>query len=92
MMSFLTTFINEEKKVNSVEEAISGAQDILAEEISDEPKYRQFIKAYIYKEGFIVSKEVIKDEKDTYGQYADYQEKIAKIPPHRILAINRGEC
>ncbi|HKM02709.1 MAG TPA: Tex family protein [Bacilli bacterium] len=88
---FLTTFINEEKKVNSVEEAISGAQDILAEEISDEPKYRQFIKAYIYKEGFIVSKEVIKDEKDTYGQYADYQEKIAKIPPHRILAINRGE-
>lgn len=89
--TFLAGFINAEKGVNTVEEALSGAIDIIAEEISDEPKYRKFIKGYIYGDGFIVSKEVAKDEKDTYGKYADYSEKISSIPPHRILAINRGE-
>jgi len=88
---FLASFINAEKGVNTVEEAIAGAMDIIAEEISDEPKYRKFIKGYIYREGTIVSKEVAKDEKDTYGKYADYSEKISSIPPHRIMAINRGE-
>lgn len=89
--SFLASFLSAEKGVNTIEEAVAGAMDIIAEEISDEPKYRKFIKGYIYKEGSIVSKEVAKDEKDTYGKYADYTEKIASIPPHRILAINRGE-
>ncbi|MFA7020287.1 MAG: Tex family protein [Bacilli bacterium] len=89
--SFLASFINTEKGVNSVEEAIAGARDIIAEEISDEPIYRKFIKGFIYQEGLIISKEVVKDEKDTYGKYANYSEKISSIPPHRILAINRGE-
>ena len=89
--TFLKTFINSEKGVNSVEEALSGAQDIIAEEISDEPKYRKYIKSYIYHNGFITSKEVSKDEKDTYGKYANYKEKLSLIPPHRILAINRGD-
>lgn len=84
-------FINEDLKVNSVEDAIQGAMDIIAEIISDEPKFRSFIKRVINKEGFICSKEIKKDEKDTYYQYADYKELIYKIPPHRILAMNRGE-
>ena len=84
-------FINEEKKVKNVEEAIQGAKDIIAEIISDEPKFRTYIKKKITKEGKITSKEIKKDEKDTYAQYADYAELISKIPPHRILALNRGE-
>ncbi len=89
--AYLASFINLEKGVNSTQEALSGAKDIIAEEISDEAKYRFFIKKYIYREGLIVSKEIAKDEKDTFGKYAAYQEKISSIPPHRILAINRGE-
>lgn len=89
--SFLDTFINIDKGVQSREEALAGALDIIAEEISDEPKYRKFIKSFITKDGLITSKEIVKDEKDTYGKYANYSERIASIPPHRILAINRGE-
>lgn len=89
--TFLASFVNVEKGVNTIEEALQGAQDIIAEEISDEPKYRQFIKRLITRDGFITSKEIMKDEKDTYGQYAAYREKVQTIPPHRILALNRGE-
>ena len=88
---YLKSFVNPEKGVNSVEDALSGASDIIAEEISDEPKYRKYIKDYIFKNGVISSKEIAKDEKDTYGKYADYKEKISSIPSHRILAMNRGE-
>jgi len=89
--TFLSSFINEEKKVNSKEDALNGAKDIIREIISDEPKYRFFIKEYIENNGLIASKEIKKDEKDTYNQYADYKEEIKSIPTHRILAINRGE-
>lgn len=83
-------FLNESKGVNTIEDAIQGAKDILAELISDEARYRTYIKKYIYRFGLIKSKELQKDEKDTYHQYADYSEQISKIPPHRFLAINRG--
>ena len=89
--SFLKSFINEEKKVLTIEDALNGAKDILAEELSDEASYRQFIKNYIYNVGEISSKEITKDEKDTFFQYSDYKEPIKKIPPHRILALSRGE-
>ncbi len=89
--SFLETFVNEEKGVSTTEMAMQGASDIIAEEISDSPTYRKYIKDFISNCGFIVSKEVAKDEKDTYHNYEDYKEKIKTIPPHRILAINRGE-
>lgn len=88
---FVLTFLNEEKKVNSTQEAIQGALDIIAEIISDNKKTREFIKSYIYKNGYITSKEIKKDEKDTFLQYKDYKELIKKIPNHRILALNRGE-
>lgn len=84
-------YINEEKGVTNIHDAITGAKDIIAEVISDDPKYRTFIKRRINTAGLIKSKEIKKDEKDTYFQYKDYEESISKIPPHRILALNRGE-
>ncbi len=89
--TFVASFINSEKGVDDENSALSGAYDIIAEVLSDEAKYRQAIKKLINRQAFIVSKELMKDEKDTYGQYADYKEKIDKIPPHRILALYRGE-
>lgn len=84
-------FLNEEKEVKTVEEAIQGALDIIAENISDEPKYRKIIKSLCFKEAFIASKAVKEEEKSNYEMYYDYKEGILRIPSHRILAINRGE-
>ena len=84
-------FIDPEKGVNTVEEAIQGAEDIIAEEISDNAEYRAFIKRYVFSHAVLISKEIQKDEKDTYANYASYQERIQTLPPHRLLAMNRGE-
>jgi uncharacterized protein len=86
-------FLNEEKEVKSVEEAIQGAKDIIAEHISDQPKYRQWIRDITFKKGSISSvvKDEQKDEKNIYEMYYEYEEPIQKIVPHRVLAINRGE-
>lgn len=85
------TFIQEEKKVNSVEEALQGAQDIIAEQIADEPDYRRHAR-FLFKEfGKIVTKENQADEKGIFDMYKDYTESISKIASHRVLAINRGE-
>ena len=81
---------NKDKVVASVEDAIAGALDIIAEMISDEPKYRKQIKKICYREALIVTK-AAKDEKSNYEMYYDYNEAIKYIPSHRILAINRGE-
>lgn len=89
--AYLETFINEEKKVNSVEEVLNGAKDIIAEEISDEAKYRKYIKDQIDKYGQIESKEKAKDEKDTYGTYKDFACLLNKLKPYQILALFRGE-
>lgn len=83
-------YINKEKEVNSVEDAINGALDIIAENISDNPEYRKKIKKICYREGIINTKSA-KDEKSNYEMYYDFQEKVNRIPSHRILAINRGE-
>lgn len=88
---YAKTFINEEKKVLSAEDALNGAKDIVAEIISDDPKIRKFIKDLIIKEGMISSIEIKADEKNTYEMYKEYSEKVSSIPPHRILAMNRGE-
>ena len=84
-------YVDEEKGVNSVEEAIAGALDIIAENISDNARYRKKIKGYCYREGYIVTKASKEDEQTNYEMYYDYKEKINQIPSHRILAINRGE-
>lgn len=83
-------YVNEEKGVANSEEAIQGALDIIAESISDEAKYRKYIRELIIREGNIESKGDSK-EPTPYEMYYDYSEAVNKIPPHRILAINRGE-
>ena len=84
-------YINEEKEVKSAEEAIQGALDIIAENISDNPEYRKIIKKIVYTEGMIETKASKPDEKSAYEMYYDFNEKVNKMPSHRILAINRGE-
>lgn len=82
-------YLDNEKGVENVEQAISGALDIVAEIISDEAKYRKYLRELIIREGFIESKGS-SEESTPYEMYYDYSEEIKKIPPHRILAINRG--
>ncbi|MFP8645157.1 Tex family protein [Priestia aryabhattai] len=87
------TYINEEAGVQSSDEAIQGALDIVAEQISDEASYRQWIRATTVKDGIIVTsvKDSEKDEKNIYEMYYEYTEAVKRIVPHRILAMNRGE-
>ena len=82
---------NKDKVVASAEDAIQGALDIIAEDISDNSKYRKEIKRQCYREGLVVTKAAKPEEKSNYEMYYDYQELIKYIPSHRILAINRGE-
>ena len=86
-----TEYINDEKEVKTVEEAIQGALDIIAEMISDNPEYRKLIKQIIYSKGIIKTTATKPEEKSAYEMYYDYSENVNKIPSHRILAINRGE-
>ena len=81
---------NKDKVVANEEEAIQGALDIIAENISDNAKYRKEIKRICYREALIVTK-ASKEEQSNYEMYYDYQEALKFIPSHRILAINRGE-
>ena len=83
-------YVNEELKVENADDAIAGALDIIAEDISDNADYRKKIRLYTYNEGIIVSKSQ-KDETSPYEMYYKYSEAVSKIVPHRILAINRGE-
>ncbi|MBS5987101.1 Tex family protein [Clostridium sp.] len=83
-------YIDEEKGVEKAEDAVLGALDIIAEGISEEAKYRKFIRELVMREGFIESKGS-SEETTPYEMYYDYSEEVRKIPPHRILAINRGE-
>ncbi len=84
-------YISKEKNVLTIEDALQGAKDIIAEIISDEPKYRKKIKNMCYKEAIISTTAVNKEEKTNYEMYYEFNESINKIPSHRILAINRGE-
>ena len=82
---------NKDKVVKTVEEAIQGALDIIAEDISDNADFRKKIKRICYREGLIVTKAAKPEEKSNYEMYYDYSELVFRIPSHRILAINRGE-
>lgn len=83
-------FVDEEKGVNSIEEALQGARDVMSEMISDEAEYRKWVRHYAKKEG-IIETSGKSNEPTPYEMYYDYKESVSKIPPHRILAINRGE-
>ena len=82
---------DKDKIVANVEEAIGGALDIIAENISDNPKYRKKIKGICYREAVINVKASNPEEKSSYDMYYDFNESIKRLPSHRILAINRGE-
>lgn len=83
-------YIKEDVGVLTAEDAIQGALDIIAEDISDNADYRKYIRSMSFKEGTIVCKG-LKEETSPYEMYYDYSEAVSRIVPHRILAINRGE-
>ena len=88
---YITTEAEDKKMhVKSAEDAIAGAKDIIAEDVSDNAEYRKAIRALTFDHGTIVSKRA-KEEDSVYEAYYDYNESIKKIPGHRVLAINRGE-
>ena len=90
IISAAAEYISEEKGVASIDEAIHGAMDIIAESISDNAEFRKDIRNTTLEKGIICSK-AAKEEDSVYSQYYDYSESAAKIPTHRLLAVNRGE-
>ena len=84
-------FVDEEKGIKTVQAALEGAKDILAEEISDNAKYRGVIRKNTFEKGLIVTKLKDAQETNVFEMYYDYSEPIKTMPGHRILAINRGE-
>jgi uncharacterized protein len=84
-------FLSEEKEVHTLEEAVAGAKDILAEAISDEPSYRMKIRKMTMQGGRIVSTAKDAEAQSVYEMYYDYDEAIQKAAGHRTLALNRGE-
>ena len=83
-------YIDEEKGVASVEEALQGAKDIIAENISDNAEFRKELRRLTFEFGFLSTK-AAKEEDSVYSQYYEYSEPLKKVAPHRVLAINRGE-
>ncbi len=84
-------YIDAEKGVNTADEAIEGAKDIIAEMISDDPDHRALIRRLTFEKGFISTKYAKEQENSVYEMYFDFSERINRIPPHRVLAMNRGE-
>lgn len=84
-------FIDPEKKLQNIEDVLKGAEDIIAGDISDDPKLRKKLRTYVFKTAKVVSEQKNEDESGKYQDYHDFKESINKIPPHRILALNRGE-
>ncbi|TDI99477.1 MAG: RNA-binding transcriptional accessory protein [Caldithrix sp.] len=85
------SFIDPEKDVNSAEDALAGARDIVAEIVSEHAEVRQEIRKFTFRTGLVHSKARKKEDLSVYEMYADYSERVKHILPHRILAINRGE-
>ena len=89
-------FIDAEKEVNTTEDALAGAMDIIAEEVSDNADYRKFIRLYTIRNGVISSKATNKEEtekkRDVYQMYHEFSEPVKSVARHRILALNRGEA
>ena len=90
LMEMALEYVDEEKGVKNVEEAISGALDIIAETISDDADIRKRVREITFKGGNILSKKILEEDQE-YVNYHDYSEPIFKVPSHRILALNRGE-
>ena len=91
IFDIVSKYINKEKGLKTQEECIKGALDIIAEEISENAKFRKKIRGISYRNGKVVSCAVNKDISTVYDMYYNFSEEIKKIPSHRILAITRGE-
>ena len=91
--TFATDYVNAEKGVDTVEDALAGARDILAERFADDAGVREKIRTFSWKEGMLVTngKNAEADEKNVFEMYYEYEEAVSRIVPHRILAVNRGE-
>ncbi len=86
-----SNYINEEKGVKTVEDALNGAKDIIAERISDDSELRKILRELLQEKANIKTELLDNEKNKTYEMYRDYTEPVAKMPSHRILAINRGE-
>ncbi|MEG9298562.1 Tex family protein [Mangrovibacillus sp. Mu-81] len=86
-------YVSEKNDVKTAEEALAGAKDIIAETISDEAAYREYIRNHTFRKGIIETKvkNEDKDEKNVFEMYYEYREPVNKVVPHRVLAMNRGE-
>lgn len=91
MMEICGPFVGEEKGVGSVEEALAGAQDIIAERVSEDYNVRELTRNFYRTYGELVVKASDSEATSVYEMYYDYKESVRRMPPHRILAINRGE-
>ena len=90
LIEIAETYVSEEKGVESADEALAGARDIIAENVSDNAEYRKTIRKITFDFG-VLSTKGAKDEDSVYSQYYEYSEGVKKMPHHRILAVNRGE-
>lgn len=88
-----TKYLNPEEELNTIEECLTGAHEIMAEMISDEPKYREWLRDFVWQNGIFSTKEKDKslDETSVYEMYYDFNEPVKKMASHRVLAANRGE-
>ncbi|WP_321470993.1 Tex family protein [uncultured Paludibaculum sp.] len=93
LTEFAATFVNAEKGVNTVAEALEGARHIVAEMVSEQADLRKALRLMMFEEGVVVSRKVMDavDEQEKFKMYYDYREPVSKIPSHRMLAIRRGE-
>jgi len=91
VMAEASRYINPEKGVDTAEDALQGAMDIIAENIADDASIRAWVRRYTYEHGTIITEAKDASVESVYEMYYTYQEPVRKLPPHRILAINRGE-
>jgi len=84
-------YLDSEKELQSVEDVLSGAEDIIAGEISDDADLRKKLRDYVFKTAVVSSDQKNEDQEGKYQDYYEFKESINKVPPHRILALNRGE-
>ena len=84
-------YVDPDRGVNTPEEALAGACDILAERIADDPEITDMVRTFTRETGVLTSEAADPDERTVYDMYYEYAESISKIPNHRVLAVNRGE-
>lgn len=84
-------YIDADKQVNTAEDAIQGAMDIIAENVADDAKIRTWVRKYTHDQGIVATEAKDAEQESVYEMYYSYQEPVRKLPPHRTLAINRGE-